>query len=99
MEAGFQAVFFIPFDIMSRRRAVINENLRKTLQLAFATVAATLVHQQMKIANLENILLSHGMARESDFVVAELRQEAGIDEMMSLQFPELAHLPDLFENV
>ncbi len=78
---------------------MINENLRKTLQLAFATVAATLVHQQVKIANLENILLSHGMAQESDFVVAGLRQEARIDEMMRLQFPELANLPDLFENV
>ena len=64
-----------------------NENLRKTLQLAFATVAATLVHQQMKIANLENILLSHGMAQESDFAVAGLRREARIDEMMRPPVP------------
>ena len=56
---------------------MINENLRKTLQLAFATVAATLVHQQVKIANLENILLTHGMAQESDFVVAGLDRRPG----------------------
>ena len=78
---------------------MVNENLKKTLQLAFATVAATLVHQQIKIANLENILMSQGIAQQSDLKVAELRQKAGIDEMMSRHFPELSHLPDLFENM
>ncbi len=77
----------------------MNENLRKTLQLAFATITATLVHQQTKIANLEHILLSHGIAQENDLVVAGLRTEARIDEMMNLHFPELAHLPDLFDNL
>ena len=51
---------------------MINENLRRALQLAFATVAATLVHQQMKIANLENILVSHGIAGENDLAVTGL---------------------------
>ncbi len=78
---------------------MINENLRKTLQLAFATVTATLVHQQMKIANLEHILLSQGIAQEKDLAVAALREEAKIDEMMNLNFPELAHLSDLFDNL
>jgi len=78
---------------------VVNENLKKTLQLAFATVAATLVHQQMKIANLENILIGQGIAQQTDLTVAELRQEVGIDELMNLHFPELSHLPDLFENM
>jgi hypothetical protein len=77
----------------------MDENLRRTLQVAFATVAATLVHQQMKIANLENILTSAGIAEEKDFAVQALREEAKIDEMMSRYFPELVHLPDLFDNV
>jgi hypothetical protein len=78
---------------------MINENLKRTLQLAFATVAATLVHQQMKIANLENLLVSQGIAAESDLAVTDLREDAKIDEMMSAYFPELAHLPDLFDNL
>ncbi len=77
----------------------MDENLRRTLQIAFATVAATLVHQQMKIANLENILMSAGVAGEKDFAVEALREEAKIDEMMNRYFPELVHLPDLFDNV
>ncbi len=77
----------------------MDENLRRTLQVAFATVAATLVHQQMKIANLENILMSAGIAQEKDFAVEALREEAKIDEMMNRYFPELVHLPDLFDNV
>ncbi len=78
---------------------MVDENLKKTLQLAFATVAATLVHQQMKIANLENIMMSHDIAKDGDFVVSDLKEEAKIDEMMNRYFPELVHLPDLFDNV
>lgn len=77
----------------------MDENLRRTLQVAFATVAATLVHQQMKIANLENILMSAGIAKEKDFGVEAIREEAKVDEMMNRYFPELVHLPDLFDNV
>jgi hypothetical protein len=92
-------IFIIRVNNIDEEVKVISENLRKTLQLAFATVAATLVHQQMKIANLENIMLSKGMAQEKDFVVAGLREDAKVDEMMNVYFPELAHLPDLFDNV
>jgi hypothetical protein len=53
----------------------------------------------MKIANLENILTSQGIAQQKDLMVAELGEDAKIDEMMSRYFPEFAHLPDLFENV
>lgn len=77
----------------------MDENVRRTLQVAFATVAATLVYQQMKIANLENILVSAGIAQDKDFAVDVLRKEAKIDEMMNRYFPELAHLPDLFDNL
>lgn len=77
----------------------MDENLRRTLQVAFATVAATLVHQQMKIANLENILMSAGIAKEQDLGVEAIREEAKVDEMMNRYFPELVHLPDLFDNV
>jgi hypothetical protein len=74
-------------------------NLIRTLQIAFATVAGTLIQQQMKIANLENLLIANGLAQEADFIIKDLRDEAKIDQMMQEFFPELIHLPDLFDNV